>query len=88
MPEPAGRPNLTLINGGDLLPLGEPGGVSFPLSHTPGTRRPFAAGLATPMPVTVRHATTSTSPRTSMGTSRSDDGKVYPDTTSDTGSDS
>ncbi|GAA2395927.1 hypothetical protein Cme02nite_56380 [Catellatospora methionotrophica] len=71
-----------------LLPMGEPGGLSYPMQNTPGTLRPFAAGLAVPMPWQGKHNTTSTSPRTSMATETSSDGKVSKDSQSDTGSDS
>jgi hypothetical protein len=71
-----------------LLPLSEPGGVSYPMEHTPGVLRPYAATLAVPLPRTGRHNTTSTRPATSIATQRSDDGKVVPDSTADTGQDS
>ncbi len=71
-----------------LLPMGEPGGMAYPMVHTPGALRPYAASLAVPMPLQGRHHTTSTSPRTSMATERSSDGKVTRDSQTDTGSDS
>lgn len=71
-----------------LLPMGEPGGVAYPMQHTPGELRPFGASLAVPMPQAGKHSTDSTSPATKQATQRSDDGKVYPDTIPDTGSDS
>ena len=78
----------TLLSAADLFPLGEPGGVSCPIPHTPGPLRPYVATLAVPMPEAGKHSTTSTRPATSIPTQRSDDGKVYPDTTKDVGSDS
>lgn len=71
-----------------LLPLSEPGGVSYPMQNTPGELRPYSATLAVPMPLTGKHNTTSTRPATSMPTQRSDDGKVVNDSQSDTGQDS
>jgi len=71
-----------------LLPMGEPGGVAYPMVHTPGELRPYAASLAVPMPLQGKHNTTSTSPRTSMPTETSSDGKVSRDNQTDTGSDS
>ncbi|MFG1893252.1 hypothetical protein ACGFIP_04530 [Micromonospora zamorensis] len=71
-----------------LLPMGEPGGVAYPMSHIPGELRPYAASLAVPMPLQGKHNTTSTSPRTSMATETSSDGKVSRDSQTDTGSDS
>jgi hypothetical protein len=71
------------------FPLTEHGDVQFPLVHTPGTLRPFAATLAVPPPPeTKKHDTASTRPATSVATERSDDGKVYPDSRGDTGTDS
>ena len=71
-----------------LLPLGERGGFTYPMEHTPGAVRPYVATLGVPMPITGKHNTTSTAPPTSIPTETSDDGKVYPDTSKDTGSDS
>lgn len=71
-----------------LLPLGEPGGVRYPVRNVPGAFRPYSATLAVPMPVAGKHSTSSTRPPTSIPTERSHDGKVVPDTTADTGSDS
>lgn len=71
-----------------LLPMGEPGGVAYPIQHTPGVLRPFGASLAVAMPQAAKHSTDNTSPATKQPTQRSDDGRVYPDTLPDTGSDS
>ena len=71
-----------------LLPLSEPGGVSYPMQNTPGELRPYSATLAVPMPLTGKHNTSSTRPATSMPTQRSDDGRVVTDSQSDTGQDS
>ncbi len=71
-----------------LLPLSEPGGVSYPMPNTPGVLRPYSATLAVPMPLTGKHNTSSTRPATSTSTQRSDDGRVVNDTQSDTGQDS
>jgi hypothetical protein len=71
------------------FPLSAHGDVQFPLVHAPGLLRPFAATLAVPPPPeTKKHDTASTRPPTSVATERSDDGKVYPDSRSDTGTDS
>jgi hypothetical protein len=77
-----------LFSSAQLLPLGEPAGVIFPMEHTPGVLRPFAATLGVPMPASAKHHTTSTRPATSIPTQQSSDGKVVPDTSKDTGSDS
>lgn len=77
-----------LFSSAALLPLSQPGGVSYPMPNTPGTLRPYSATLAVPMPLTGKHNTTSTRPPTSMRTQTSDDGKVVNDTQSDTGMDS
>ncbi len=71
-----------------LLPLGEPGGVAYPMEHVPGSLRPYSATLGVPMPMVGKHHTTSTRPPTQMPTQRSVDGQVVPDTSSDTGVDS
>lgn len=71
-----------------LLPMGEPGGVSYPMPYTPGRLRPYGASLAVPMPVQGKHHTTATSPRTTMATETSSDGTVRRDSQADTGSDS
>lgn len=71
-----------------LLPMSEPGGVAYPMAHTPGRLRPYSASLAVPMPQQGKHHTTSTSPMTNMATQRSSDGKVETDNQADTGSDS
>lgn len=71
-----------------LLPLSEPGGVSYPMPNTPGVLRPYSATLAVPMPLTGKHHTTSTRPATSTPTQRSSDGKVVSDSQADTGQDS
>ncbi|MEV0733604.1 MULTISPECIES: hypothetical protein [Polymorphospora] len=71
-----------------LLPLSEPGGVSYPMEHTPGPLRPYSATLAVPMPQVGKHHTTSTRPATALPTQRSKDGEVVSDTTQDTGMDS
>lgn len=71
------------------LPLGEPGGVQYPVTHTPGALRPYAATLAVPPPVEAKaHDTSSTRNTTSQATQRSDDGQVVPDSLSDTTVDS
>ncbi len=80
--------NAPLFSSTALLPLSEPGGVSYPMPNTPGVLRPYSATLAVPMPLTGKHNTTSTRPSTSMATQRSSDGKVVADTQSDTGQDS
>jgi hypothetical protein len=51
-----------------LLPMGEPGGVAYPMQHAPGVLRPFGASLAVPMRQAGRHSTDSTSPATSQRT--------------------
>ena len=77
-----------LFSSTSLLPLSEPGGVSYPISNTPGRLRPYSATLAIPLSLTGKHHTTSTRPATSMPTQRSSDGKVVSDSQSDTGQDS
>ncbi len=71
-----------------LLPLSEPGGVSYPMPNAPGVLRPYSATLAVPMPLSGKHNTSSTRPATSMPTQRSSDGKVVSDSQADTGQDS
>jgi hypothetical protein len=83
-----GRTVLTLISPTALLPLGDPGGVSYPEENKPSELRPYAATLAVPMPPQGKHNTTSTRPATSDSTQRSDDGVVVTDTLKDTGQDS
>ena len=70
------------------LQLSEPGGVAHPLVHSPGTLRPFAATLAVPAPAEAKkHDTTSTRNTTSERTQQSDDGRVRPDTITDSTTD-
>ena len=71
------------------LPLNEPGCVVYPVAHTPGKLRPFAATLGVPAPAeTKKHDTANTRNTTSQQTQQSDDGNVrtdtIPDTTTDT----
>jgi hypothetical protein len=84
----APRVVASLVSPSALLPMSEAGGVAYPMQHTPGVLRPFGASLAVAMPQAGRHSTDSTAPRTTQRTERSDDGKVYADSVSDTGSDS
>jgi hypothetical protein len=88
MPSRSATVIAPLFSSTALLPLSEPGGVSYPMQNTPGVLRPYSATLAVPMPLTGKHNTTSTRPSTSMATQRSSDGKVVADTQSDTGQDS
>lgn len=89
MPQPHSRSvSASLFPPTSLLPLSEVGGVSYPMRHSPGALRPYAATLAVPMPMVGKHHTTSTRPATSMPTETSHDGNVIKDTNSDTGSDS
>jgi hypothetical protein len=70
------------------LPLNEPGGVAYPVAHTPGMLRPFSAALGVPAPAeTKKHDTANTRNTTSQRTQQSDDGNVRPDTITDTTTD-
>jgi len=87
-PSRSGTVVAPLFPGAALLPLSAPGGVTYPMEHTPGVLRPYSASLAVAMPPVGKHHTGATRPATSSPTQRSDDGRVVPDSVSDTGSDS
>lgn len=63
-----------------LLPLSEPGGGHYLLSHVPGVRRPLSAALGV-IPVEAgKHDTTATRWTEDKATQKSRDGVVEPDT--------
>jgi hypothetical protein len=71
------------------LPLSSSGGLCYPLPHTPGPLRPFAATLAVPPPpVAKKHDTASTRNATTEQTQQSEDGQVRSDSIADTTVDS
>jgi hypothetical protein len=63
-----------------LLALSEPGGVQYPLTHTPAVLRPFAATLGVPTPREgKKHDTTATRWTEVTQHDTSKDGQVIPD---------
>src|SRR5262249_54943501 len=77
-----------LFPSSNILPLNEPGGVAYPVAHMPGALRPFAATLGMPASAEEKkHDTANTRNTTSQATQRSDDGRVVPDTITDTTTD-
>lgn len=72
-----------------MLPLSEPGGVQYPVTHTPGTVRPYVATQAVPSPVEAKnHDTPTTRNSTPQRTSYNVDNRVETDLISDTTQDS